>query len=194
MGVGRERFELSTILDHLDEDEDGYSLKPFINYLTSYEPSIADDLENISVSIYDKIERVAQDPKYMPSTSKMLKQLIEWGIFEGVPNAFDLIYGIYGKLSPNVHVLPDYIDRGRILVSEETPFKERKVIPKYLLEYLEMLHTTMDVAMVGSLNILKENIQNFEEVRDNLASVLNDQQFMSLELQYTPNRIMVLLK
>lgn len=177
----------------LDEDERGRKLKGFINELINRKPDIADDLENISVAIYDKIETIALDQNYMPSISKMLKQLIDWGILDGVPNAFDLIYEMYGRLSPNVHVLPDYTDIGRVLLSDEKPFKDRKVMPKYLLEYLVMLHTTIDVAMVSALNTLKENIQNSNKVRKNLANMLKDEQFISLDLRYTPKRIAFLI-
>ncbi len=178
----------------IDKDKAGSNLKRWIREVIKRKPSIAKDFEKISVAIYDKIEPIGLDENYIPSTSKMLKQLIGWGICDGLPNAYNLIYGMYGKLSPNVHVLPDYTDMGRVLVSEEKPFTERKVMSKYLLEYLGMLHTIIDIGMVVTLNILKDNVQNFSEVRDNLTVMLKDQQFLSLGLQYTPKRIETLLK
>lgn len=187
----REYREISSLLD---DDANGCRLKSFIDNVIKNNPTVGNDLEIISAAIYDVIEPIASDPNYSPSVSKKLRQLTEWGIFDGVPNAFDLIYGMYGKLSQNVHVLPDYTDIGRVMLSEEIPFGERKVMPSYLSEYHELLFTTIDVGMVVTLNILGQNIKNFKEIRDHLASILDDGRFISLDLKHTPNRIVELLQ
>lgn len=174
----------------LDSDERGKKIKNWINQLINYESSIANDLEHISGSIYDKIADFVLERDNVPSISKMLKQIINWGILDGIEEPYNLIYGnIYEKLSFNAHVLPDYIDIGRVLVSEKDLFQEREVMSNHLLEYFNMVHTIMDICMVASINILKENIQSFKEVKENIRERSMDKQFVSLGLKHTQKRI-----
>jgi hypothetical protein len=105
-----------------------------------------------------------------------------------------MIYGAYGKLSLDTHGHPDYIDNGRILTADRDLFKERQVISIHLLEFFERIHSIMDLAMVMTSNILQENVQDFDEVKQNLQNLLKDDQFLKLGLINTKQRLEQILK
>ncbi len=171
----------------MDRSKEGINLKGFLNYLARNHPEIANEMERNSVVILDKTSFL--DNTYWPSVHSMLGQLVEWGIMDGIDDPERNIYGTYGRLNAEVHVMPDNTDIGKILVNEGKPFERRKAVLKSLKGYLEVLHMVMDVAMVVSLNITRDNIEEYDSVRDNLRSLISDKQFQALNLTLTRSRI-----
>lgn len=178
----------------IDDDEKGKKIKKLINDLINLEPNIEKDLEISSVAIYDKTEDFVLKQDNMPSFSRMLKQIIEWGILDGIEKPYDLIYdNIYKKLSMNTHGMFDATDIGRVLVSDKELFRDREILSEHLLEYFNILHEVIDICLVATMNILKENTQN-SKVKDSLRERIMDAQFISFELKYTQKRIKELLE
>ena len=148
----------------------------------------------MSVSIFDELDTYLIDKKNVISTRSMLKQIINWGMLDGIENPESLIYGIYQKLSLDVHVSPDNTDIGRRLITNRELFTEREIMPEYFVEYLELLHTIMDICLVVLLNILKENIQDSDNAKEFLKKRLHEDDFISLELSRTQQRIRELVE
>lgn len=95
----------------LDKDKGGRNLKTFLNEITKQAPSVADELERISASIYDKIALIVDNPKFRPRIKTIIKQLKDWEILDPIPNADLYVWNLYQILSKDVHVIPDRIYR-----------------------------------------------------------------------------------
>lgn len=178
----------------IEQDKAGKKLKIFLDELIQTSPNISKNFENVSVSILDELDTYLIDKKNVISTRLMLKQIINWGMLDGIENPESLIYGIYQKLSSDVHASPDNTDIGRRLITNRELFTKREIMPEYFVEYLELLHTIMDVCLVALLNILKERIQDSNNAKEFLKKRLHEDDFASLELSRTQQRIRELVE
>lgn len=178
----------------IEQEKTGNEMKVFLDKLIKNSPNTFQEFEDISVSIFDELNDYLSDRKHIIPTKLMLKQIIDWKMLDGIEEPESLVYGIYQKLSSDVHVSHDNTDIGRRLITNRDLFKKREIMPEYLTEYLELLHTVMDVCLVVLLNMLKDEIQNSEAVREFLRKRLEDDYFSSLELSMTQNRIRVLIE
>lgn len=165
------------------------NLKSFLSARIQKDPNIIDEFEKISMSIFDELDLYLSQRKNVLSTKLMLRQIIDWRMLEGVEDAKNLIYGIYERLSSDVHVSHNNIDIGRRLNTDRELFKKREIMPEYLTEYLELLHTITDICLVVMLNLFREDIQKSNNTKEMLKKKLNEQHFLSLELSRTTNRI-----
>ncbi|MFH1328828.1 MAG: hypothetical protein ABIH76_08325, partial [Candidatus Bathyarchaeota archaeon] len=132
--------------------------------------------------IHDMLMVVIENPNYRPSVKTIIKQLSAWKLFEPIKDWNKDVWGLYQKLSADVHVIPDRTDVGRILLLEPKQlFKPKKVMANVLSEYLDHLKRIMDIGIVIELNILKDNVEKYGEVKANLRDMLTD--FEGLELE-----------
>lgn len=179
----------------LDSNKKGKNLKFFLQSVIRAAPTIAEDLEKTSAGIYDKITPIIDDPKFRPSIATMIHQLSEWGILEGIADPYENIYKkLYRKLSADVHVVPDRTDIGTILLQKpEDLFESHMVMKDQLVEYLADLAKVTDIGIVVTLNVLKENLVVYKELREMLHQTLKDPEYRQLGLKYSPKRIESLL-
>jgi len=165
-GLAHRKFRATS--HALAEDRNGKNLIAFMDQLISTQPSIAQDMEEVSAAIYDKVESIIDEPGYRPLLKTHLAQVSEWGLLEPMSNVHD-VQDVYKRLSKDVHVLPDYTDIGRVLLKEPSELLEpRTVDPMVLREYLVMERFVVDICAVIELNILKDNVK-FVDVESNLA-------------------------
>jgi hypothetical protein len=81
-------------------------------------------------------------------------QLDQWGMFNPITEAETRIYkGIYGRLSADVHVIPDRTDIGKRLITESSELFKQELLTDVLHEYADSLHEIIDLAIVIELNI-----------------------------------------
>ena len=169
----------------LDWFEDIFRLKP----------SIKDGFEKNSASIYDKISPLTKEPELknlIPPLKLIVKQLSHWQVFEPIPNPTERIYGIYGSLSADVHVIPDKTDLGRRLMEGADLF-EVTVIPRELNKFSHLLHTVMDTSVVVELSILGDWVQQDGGVKQKLKERLYVLE-KDLQLPYASIKIRELLE
>ncbi len=177
----------------LDKDRSGRRLKQFLNDLLARRPSIERDLETISVAIHDKTSRIMDEQKFRPSNSIMLRQLAKWGILEGIEAPVTTVSHIYRKLSGDVHAHPNRTGVGRILIYRPRDlFEPKKVLRRVLAEYLRDLRKVTDIGIVMTMNLLKENLEQFPQTQDRLRSAFQ-QRFRDLGLKYASGRLSNLL-
>jgi len=135
------------------------SLIDFIEDVIQKKPEIKGKLENNSIAIFDVLSEVLETPwlnKLVPSNFKMVEQLIQWNVFDLLPDPKQSVYReVYRELCKDVHVLPDKTDVGRRLNSDAELF-EVKTIPKELFEYLKIIQKIADIGILIELNILKD--------------------------------------
>lgn len=131
------------------------------------------DLEEISATIHDML-MVSVDGKvfveqfeYRPPIKTVIEQLSAWGMLEPIEKPVETLYGIYTKLSADVHVIPDNTDIGRRLLLGKNPF-EVDVIPEELSKFMKVLHDVIDIGIVIELNILSDWIAKDKKVRAKL--------------------------
>ena len=132
------------------------SIIDWLNEITKLKPEIENELQQISGGIFDKIAPIFEDPKLeglIPKLRIIIKQLSAWEILD--PYQLDEVYGIYKKLSKEVHVIPDKTDIGRRLLHKKKIF-EVEIIPEELAGFLKLLHKVMDIAIVIELNVLSD--------------------------------------
>ena len=176
----------------LDQDKGGRNLKAFLNEIVNRAPSIADELEETSGGIYDKIAPIVDDPQFRPSIPTIIKQLTQWGILHPIVEVNQLVWNLYKTLSKDVHVIPDRTDVGKVLLLKpEKLFKRKKVFPATLDEYLVCLKQVIDIGIVIELNILKDNIK-YDEVKANLRERLR--YIEELELVHSIDKVKSLLE
>jgi len=135
----------------------------WLNNAIRLKPEIEDELEQISGAIFDKIAPLFEDlkpEKLIPKPKVIIKQLSAWGILN--PYQQDEVYGVYRKLSKEVHVIPDKADIGRRLLREKNIFKV-EIIPGELEEFLKLLHKVMDISIVIELNIFSDWIAQLKD-------------------------------
>jgi hypothetical protein len=135
-----------------------------------------------------------EETKFRISTKTIVCQLDQWGIFQPITEVETQIYkGIYGRLSADVHVIPDRTDIGKRLITEPAKLFEQELLPDILREFAVSLRELMDLAIVIELNILTgEHIKKYDEVRRNLRERLNTLE--QLELEYSLKRVTQLLE
>jgi hypothetical protein len=178
----------------LDKDNRGRRLKHFLKDLLARRPSIEQDLETTSVTIYDKTSKIMNDLKFRPSNELMLRQLAKWGVFEGIEAPITTVSHIYRKLSGDVHAHPNRTGVGRILIYRRRDlFKQKKVMRRVLAEYLRDLRKVADVGIVMTINILKENLEQFPQTRDQVQADFS-QRFKDLELRFASLRLSTLVE
>jgi len=174
----------------LDKEFHAAKLKRFIEDVIKLRPSIEQDLETISVAIYDKLEPVIDEPEFRVPVKTMVMQLEKWGILRGVKNPSQTIWDLYQILSKDVHVLPDRTDIGKaLLYAPKDLFKTPKLLRKQLAEYLHALKEVMDIGIIVELNILRDNLVKYEQAKDYVGRLLRDREFRYLELKHTPKLI-----
>jgi hypothetical protein len=167
----------------LDEDQQKDrkrgSIKDWIDELIKRRPSIREEMEQTSASIFDKVATVFEDEDLqrevvrVPTFSTIVRQVIEWKIID-IPDAYNAIYrDLYNRLSKDVHVIPDKTDIGRRLLEEED-FLAVRIIPQELGKFVETLRMVMDIGIVIESNILINWLQREEarpEVKERLAAI-----------------------
>jgi len=180
--------------DIIDKDQRGTNLRKFILDVIKLAPETEGDFERISASILDKISKIIINRNYDPSFAVMVKQLSTWGILDGINKPSRVVNALYGKLSPDVHALPDQIDVGRVLLyGSGKLFGPREVMPKVLKDFLDILHKVTDIGVLITLNVWKSNILEYDEVREQLRKRVYDPGFITLDLKYATERITQLL-
>jgi len=127
----------------------------------------------------------------------MAEQLLKWNIldpFQEIHNQdpVTIVYDPYRYLSKYVHVKPDSIDIVRRIISKEKDFFEVSVMPDELNNYLEVLHSLMDLGLVIELNILEDLIIQNEDLKNKLEERLDG--ILDLGLCHASTKIMKLLK
>ena len=179
--LAHEKFrDNAKILDEEQQkDRKRGSVKDWIEELIGRRPSIREEMERTSANIFDKTAVLFEDEEFqrehvrMPSFATMVRQLIDWRVID-IADAYNTVYGdLYGRLSKNVHVIPDRTDIGRRLLREED-FLEIHVIPEELGRFVEILRRVVDIGIVIECNILTDWFQRDENkaaVRERLASV-----------------------
>jgi hypothetical protein len=176
------RVKRKTLLDWF---EDIFKLKP----------SIEEEFEKISVSIFDKISPITKDSelkKLIPFPKKIIEQLSEWNIFDPIPNPIDEVYKVYNILSADVHVIPDKTDIGRRLLKGKEIF-ETIILSEELNKFSELLKKVMDIDIVIELNILEDWIKKDKSVKEKLKNRLLIIE-RDLELNYATLKIKKLIK
>jgi len=166
----------------LDDDNSGREIKEWLNAIFDLAPDVEGGFERVSAGMYDKIGSRIEDRKFRPSIRTAVRQLDQWGIFNPIPEAETHIYrGIYGRLSADVHVRPDRTDIGRRLIAESHEIFEQELLPDTLREYADSLHGVMDLAIVIELNIMRDLIKEYNEVKMGLAERLDVLEQLGLE-------------
>lgn len=170
--LSHKRFrENSQVLDKVDA---GREIKKWLGAIFEKAPEIEEEFERVSASLYDKISSRVEDREFRPSIRTIVRQLAQWGMFNPIPKAEKWIYiGIYGRLSADVHVIPDRTDIGQRLIAESSEIFHQELLPDVLREYASSLHEVMDVAIVIELNIMADYIKKCDEVKANLRERLD---------------------
>ena len=176
----------------LEKDGNGARLINLLKKVIGEKPEIESQLEKTSATVHDMVMVVIEDPAYRPSVQTLVKQLFTWGLFKPIKDWRREIWKLYGKLSADVHVIPDRTDVGKVLLLKpEDLFKRKTVYPSRLEEYLGFLHEVIDIGIVIELNILKNNLK-YDEVGDNLMERLP--YLEELELVHSVDRVKSFLR
>lgn len=171
----------------------GRTILDWLNDVIKQKPSIEEELEKTSARIFDKIAPIFEDStlrKLVPPLRVVIEQLAEWGIFESIHDSINKVYGIYGDLSAEVHVIPDKMDIWRRLLSAKDLF-ETDVISDELSKFTKVLKEVVDIGIVVELNILSDWINQDKEVRTKLRerlAIVED-----LGLKFSSEKLMRLL-
>jgi len=169
------------------------TLIDWFDYIFKIGPTIEEEFEKVSASIFDKISPIPKDRelrKLIPFPKEIIEQLSEWGIFTPVPA--NMVYGVYIDLSADAHVIPDKTDTGRRLIKEEELF-ETTIIPGELNKFCGVLHKVMDIGVVIELSILSNWIEQSESVKNKLKERLPIIE-RDLQLPYASLKIRDLVK
>lgn len=181
----------------LDKDRQRYgrrrkSISDWIEDPIKINPSIEENLENISGGIFDKTATILEDKEFqrgfirIPPLSVIVKQLIEWGVID-IQDAYQIVYNnLYGELSKDVHVIPDRPDIGRRLLKESGLFRVN-VNPNELNEFMKNLQKVIDIGIVIELNILSDWIKEDEEVQAKLRERV--EALKKLGLKFSPYKL-----
>ena len=169
----------------LMKDKKGKKLLEFLEKLFDYSPATKLDLERASIGIFDKLESVIVRREYQVLPSVIFRQLEAWDLFEPITNPKKTIYDtLYSKLSGDVHVMLDRTDLGKFLLKDsESCFNVPQVDPQFLQEYLDNLRDVMDVGVVLTFNILKENLKD-EKIMNSLRQLIIEFFHIVCELRY----------
>lgn len=157
----------------LDKDKRGRKIKEWLDEIFSRAPDVVEEFERTSASIYDKISPIIEDPNFRPNVKTVVQQLKQWGIFNSILDPTTLIYKeIYGRLSADVHIIPDRTDIGKRILNTPDQIFDQRVFQKTLSEYAHCLHEVMDLAIVIELNIMGDLIEKYDEPKTNLRERL----------------------
>jgi len=177
----------------LDKDDRGKKIKERLNEVFKSAPNIEEAFERISASIYDEISPIIEDADSRPNVKTIVRQLSQWGIFDPIPHPTTSIYGgIYGRLSADVHVVPDRTDIGRRILDAPSQIFDQEILQKILSEYTHCLHEVIDLAIVVELNIMRDLIEKYDEAKTNLSERLETLE--QLGLKYSLIRAKELLR
>jgi len=178
----------------MDRDPHSIQVKKGLLEIIRLHPALEDNLEKVSISIYDLLEQVIDDPKFRLRVKTMMEQLSEWGLFQGIKETKETVMSLYSELSKDVHVLPDRTDIGKVVIhSPRDLFKTPRLMRKILSEYLDSLKDTTDIGIALTINVLQENIERYDEARDYLEQLLRSRDFRSLLLKHAPTAIQLTL-
>lgn len=168
-------------------DDSNSKLKKWLERELERSPRSEEQLERTSAAIYDIIGPRPKDRDFLPSMWTMVRQLADWGMFDPVPQPVSAVYEeIYGRLSADVHVVPNRLDIGRRITSESPDIFRQEVLPEELHKYAASLHALMDLAVVIELNVMKSLIDEYEESRVKLIRRLET--LTSLHLKHSVKR------
>jgi hypothetical protein len=176
----------------LDDCKPGRKIKKWLDAVFERAPDAEEEFERVSATIYDKISPIIEDPEFRLPFKTFIRQLDQWDIFNPIPKAEEWIYeGIYGRLSADVHVIPDRTDIGQRLIAESSEIFHQELLPDVLREYANSLHEIMDLAIVIELNIMADYIKKYDEVKANFEERLDTLE--QLGLAYSVKRAKQLL-
>lgn len=169
-------------------------IKNFLEEQIKKRPQLEEKLERESISIIDELQNFIPIKNNMPTFPFMIEKLLHWNLFQGIENPFILIRKLYSKLSYDVHVYPDNMDVGRLLLSNEEykPFSDKKILKNHLDEYLELLRTIMDISLVVGINILASNLDD-HDVHEKIKQRIATKEFQELCLDFSKNHLNYLL-
>jgi hypothetical protein len=172
----------------LDEDTNGRRLKGYLSDRLLRQPALKGKLEEISATLLDIISDPIDDPKLRPSLAVMLRQLNEWKILDGLSFPDLAMSHVYQRLSKDVHAHPDRTDMGRVLTySSQSPFGPKKVMRHVLMEYLSDLRQVLDASIVVTLNVLRDNLDKYHEIKQQVLEVALE--FDMIDLDRTSRRL-----
>lgn len=165
------------------------TIRKFIEDLIEETPEFENQLEKLSVSIYDKTYQLEDKNIYIPNFREIIIQLGEWDLFSpsNKKEAEKILYGLYQASSKNVHVQPDFTDIGRRIASNDDELFKTTVIIKELDNYLNLLFKLIDFATLVELNVLDDliinNLKTFKVLN------LTPHTFKSLNLNLAFNKL-----
>lgn len=166
----------------LDADKRGGKLKDWLREKIERHSHLEEQLELVSASIYDVVGSKIDEPTFRVSVKTIVQQLDEWGMFNPIPEAANLVYqDIYRKLSADVHVVPDRTYIGSRLTSGTSEVFDRGVLVEVLHEYAKWLHQIMDIAIVVEPNVIGDFIRKHKEVGEQIMVRLPELERLELE-------------
>jgi len=180
-GLAHQEFRNST--ETLRKDDKGKRLIDCIEGVLRENLEIGSRWETTSAGIYDAVGVLIKERKFRPPMPVLVEQIFHWAFLEPIHDWKGKVYGLYGKLSGDVHVEPDRTDIGRVLLLQpDWLFKEKEVIPEVLKEYLDFLRRVVDIGVVIELNVLIDNARKYEEVRFNLSERVPELEALGLSI------------
>lgn len=178
----------------LDREQRSTLVKESLLNVIRLDPAIENDLERASIAIYDKLEHVMDDPKFRIPVKTMIEQLSKWNIFQGISNTSNGVWSLYSMLSKDVHVIPDRTDIGKVLIyAPRDLFKTPRLMRRTLSQYLDALTETMDIGIALTINLLRDNVERYEEARQYLRRLTRDPEFRRLLLRQAPRVVRLAL-
>jgi len=177
----------------LDSDGWGKRIKERLNEIFKLSVEVKEDSGEISASIYDKISPIIEEPDFRPNIKTIVRQLAQWDILNPIPDPVASIYkDIYGRLSADAHVVPNRTDIGKRILSMPDQIFDQEILQDSLSEYAHCLHEVIDLAIVVELNIMRDFIEQYGEVKANLQERVETLE--ELGLKYSLIRAKKLLK
>ncbi len=151
----------------------GLKIRQFLDNLFAQmleeEPSLEQDMEVSSSALAQALQKYQMEKgswRKLPKFSHMITALETWSFFE--PAKSGEVYDVYGVLSWPVHVVPPFTDVIIQITHFDEAFSELRLVPKMAEQYLDLLGTVVDLALVLSFNLLRrehsdEFVQTFVE-------------------------------
>ena len=179
--------------DVLDNDAWGKRIKGWLNEIFKLSEEVKEEFEETSAGIYDKIGPIIEVSDFRPNIKTIVSQLAQWDIFNPIPDPITTIYkGIYGRLSADAHVVPNRTDIGKRILNMPSQIFDQEILQDPLSEYAHCLHEVMDLAIVVELNVMRNLIGRYDEVKANLWERIET--LNQLGLKYSLIRAKELLK
>ncbi len=120
------------------------------------EPSLEKDMEISSSALAQALQKYQMEKgswRKLPSLSHMITALETLGFFE--PAKSGEVYDVYGILSWPVHIVSPFTDVIIQITHFDEAFNELRLVPKMVEQYLNLLGTVVDLALVLSFNLLR---------------------------------------